>query len=136
MVSVELKNFSTHYSQDADKFKAGSVVVSNGQVYKNIKDGERELLTKKWSDWVDYWAVDFDYESRPAILRTQDELGKWQEWRTGEFIFENEWQSFRTRKNRELELQSVEKEITAAKVKIAVKVVDVFGNDTMKVLEI
>ena len=136
VVSVELKNFSTHYSQGADKTKAGSVVVRNGQVYKNIKDGEPELLTKKWSDWVDYWAVDFDYESRPAILRTQDELGKWQEWRTGEFIFENEWQSFRTRKNRELELKSVEKEITAAKVKIAVKVVDIFGNDTMKVLEV
>ncbi len=75
VVSVELKNFSTHYSQDADKFKAGSVVVRNGQVYKNIKDSEPELLTKKWSDWVDYWAVDFDYESRPAIVRTQDESG-------------------------------------------------------------
>ncbi len=136
VVSVELKNFSTHYSQGADNTKADSVVVRNGQVYKNIKDGEPELLTKKWSDWVDYWAVDFYYESRPAIVRTQDESGEWQEFRTGEFIFENEWQSFRTRKNRELELKSVEKEITAAKVKIAVKVVDIFGNDTMKVLEI
>ncbi len=136
VVSVELKNFSTHYSQGADNTKAGSVVVRNGQVYKNIKDGEPELLTKKWSDWVDYWAVDFDYESRPAILRTQDESGAWHELRTGEFIFENEWQSYRTRKNRELELKSVAKDIITAKIKIAVKVVDIFGNDTMKVLEV
>jgi hypothetical protein len=25
-----------------------------------------EVLTKKWTDWIDYWAVDFDYENRRA----------------------------------------------------------------------
>jgi len=21
----------------------------------------REVLTKQWTDWIDYWSVDFDY---------------------------------------------------------------------------
>ena len=133
-VAVQLSKFSTHYSQGAES--GGKVFVKNGQVYKAVKDGEPQLLTKQWSDWVDYWAVDFDYESRPAVVRTQNEAGEWQEQPTGEYVFENEWQSFRTRKNRDLELLSAEKEITAKSCKIAVKVVDIFGNDTMKVLEV
>ena len=31
----------------------------------------RDVLTKHWTDWVDYWAVDFDYETRrPLTLRS------------------------------------------------------------------
>lgn len=52
-------------------------------------------------------------------------------------MFENEWQSFRTKKNRTLELKSIEHEYEKGKqYKIAVKVVDIFGNDTMKIIEI
>jgi hypothetical protein len=29
----------------------------------------RDVLTKKWTEWVDYWAVDFDYESRKEIVK-------------------------------------------------------------------
>ena len=39
-------------------------------------------------------------------------------------------------KNEKLELKSSEREIAKDKTKIAVKVVDIFGNDTMKVLEV
>jgi site-specific DNA-methyltransferase (adenine-specific)/adenine-specific DNA-methyltransferase len=56
---------------------------------------------------------------------------------TGGYIFENEWQSFRTRKSRELEL------ITAphtydrpGRYQVAVKVVDIFGNDTMSLISV
>lgn len=132
-VAVTLSKFSTHYSQSG---VPGKVIVDDGQVYKTQKDGTRELITKHWSDWVDYWAVDYDYESRPAIIRIKTESGEWEERQTGEFIFENEWQSFRARKNRDLEFTSVEKEISQKPTKIAVKVVDIFGNDTMKVLEV
>jgi hypothetical protein len=55
---------------------------------------------------------------------------------TGDYIFENEWQSFRTKKDRSLELTSVSQEVPKGRRKIAVKVVDIFGNDTMKVIEI
>ena len=45
---------------------------------------------------------------------------------------ENEWQSFRTRKNRELELITAEHSYDRpGRYTAAVKVVDIFGNDTM-----
>ena len=52
-------------------------------------------------------------------------------------MFENEWQSFKGKKGSEkLELTSSEKEILSGKTIIAVKVVDIFGNDTMKTLQV
>ena len=55
---------------------------------------------------------------------------------SGDYIFENEWQSFRTRKDRSLELNSIYKEVLPGRRKIAVKVVDIFGNDTMKIIDV
>ena len=49
---------------------------------------------------------------------------------------EKKWQSFRTKKDRTLELKSVLHEVEKGKRKVAVKVVDIFGNDTMKVIEV
>jgi adenine-specific DNA-methyltransferase len=62
--------------------------------------------------------------------------GEWETKWTGDFVFENEWQSFRTKKDRKLELVSAAAEMPAGKRKVAIKVVDIFGNDTMKVIEI
>ena len=55
---------------------------------------------------------------------------------TGDFVFENEWQSFRTKKDRSLELKSIYTEGESGRKKIAVKVVDIFGNDTMKIIDV
>src|SRR5207302_4053326 len=55
---------------------------------------------------------------------------------TGDYVFENEWQSFRTKKDRSLELTSVFHECTPGRRKLAVKVVDIFGNDTMTIVEV
>ena len=76
-------------------------------------------------------------ENRKEIVRsvdpdTQEEKEEW----TGGYIFENEWQSFRTKKERKLELISAEKEVSRGRCKIAVKVVDIFGNDTTRVIEV
>ena len=54
----------------------------------------------------------------------------------GDFVFENEWQSFRTKKDRSLELKSAWHECTPGRYKVAVKVVDIFGNDTMKIIDV
>jgi DNA modification methylase len=148
-VAVELTDFSVFYNQEdidetEEKLRPGGskIVIENGQVIKIFKDKEtelieREVLTKNWSDWVDYWAVDFDFENRKEIIKvtnpeTEEEKEEW----TGSYIFENEWQSFRTKKNKKLELITSEKEVGSGKYKIAVKVVDIFGNDTTKVIEI
>lgn len=147
-IAVELTDFSVFYSQDsianaeaAIKKKGKRIVVERGRIVKVSKDKNgivtREVLTKSWKDWIDYWAVDFNFESKREIVRVKNEkTGEWEERWTGDYIFENEWQSFRTKKDRSLELKSVFHECTAGRRKIAVKVVDIFGNDTMMIVEV
>jgi hypothetical protein len=147
-VAVELTDFSVFYSQDSIanaeaslKDKASKIVVERGQIVKVSKDAHgivsREVLTKTWTDWIDYWAVDFNFESKREIIRVKNEdSGEWEERWTGDYIFENEWQSFRTKKDRSLELTSVFHECTVGRRKLAVKVVDIFGNDTMTIVEV
>ena len=67
---------------------------------------------------------------------TQQKPVGWEEQWTGDYVFENEWQSFRTKKDRSLELISVAHECSPGRHKIAVKVVDIFGNDTMTIVEV
>ena len=130
-LSIELTDFSVYYTQGAAEaaiaaLKEGKseVLCEQGQLYKvsKNKDGitKKERLTKHWTDWVDYWAVDFDYLQRKEIIKVsrsmgiegalpgiepvQGELTEFEDRWTGGYIFENEWQSFRTRQNRDLEL--------------------------------
>jgi DNA modification methylase len=164
-IAVELTDFSVFYSQGsvesaAEALKDGKnqIIVENGQIIKVSKDKagivSKEVLTKKWTDWIDYWAVDFNFENKREIVRVksdvapgeqvslqgmeddQKKLPLWEEVWTGDFIFENEWQSFRTKKERTLELKTPFIEVTPGRYKVAVKVVDIFGNDTMKVIEV
>ena len=148
LVSVELTDFSVFYSQDSIaqaeatlKDKSSKIVVDKGQIVKVSKDKNgvinREQLTKTWTDWIDYWAVDFNFESKREIVRIKNEAtGEIEEVWTGDYIFENEWQSFRTKKERNIELKSIEVECPTGKRKLAIKVVDIFGNDTMTIVEI
>jgi len=147
-VAVELTDFSVFYSQDsianaeaALKKKGSKIVVEKGQIVKVSRDKDgiitRETLTQHWTDWIDYWSVDFDFESKREIIRVQNpETGETKEQWTGDYVFENEWQSFRTKKDRSLELISVAQECPPGRRKIAVKVVDIFGNDTMTIVEV
>jgi len=171
-IAVELTDFSVFYSQDSIanaeatlKNKGSKIVVERDQIVKASKDAKgvvkREVLTQHWTDWIDYWAVDFDFdfENKREIIRvrkeiqTQDQgnlagtgpeqgnlIEREERW-TGDFIFENEWQSFRTKKDSSLELTRVFHEHPNAgtkpnRRKIAVKVVDIFGNDTMTIAEV
>ena len=159
-VAVELTDFSVFYSQDSIanaeatlKDKSSKIVVEKGQIVKVSKDKNgvvtRERLTKKWTDWIDYWAVDFNFESKREIVRVPvntpepspsaplpEGEGRFEEVWTGDYIFENEWQSFRTKKDRSLELTSVFHECRSGRRKLAVKVVDIFGTDTMTIVEV
>ena len=147
-VQIELSDYSVGYQQDSisnaekELGKAGSkIVVDNGQVVKLSKDKEgivkREVLTKNWSDWIDYWAIDWDFSNRKEIVNFKNDItGEMESKWTGDYIFENEWQSFRTRSNRKIEMISVKAEMPVGVRKIAIKVVDIFGNDTMKIVEV
>ena len=162
-VVVELTDFSVFYSQDSIaaaeaslKDKQSKIVVEKGQIVKVSRDKNgivsREQLTRHWTDWIDYWSVDFDFESKREIIRVkadpagqsalegleapQMQIDEYEEVWSGDYIFENEWQSFRTKKDRSLELMSVAQEVMPGRRKIAVKVVDIFGNDTMTIVEV
>lgn len=145
-LSIELTDFSVFYNQDNgaidEELKAGrsKVIIENGQVLKVTKDKDtelvsREVLTKKWSDWIDYWAVDYNFADRKEIIKVIEDGEEKDVW-TGDYIFDNEWQTFRTKKNRNLELVSAPKELPKGDYKVAAKVVDIFGNDTTRVIDV
>lgn len=147
-IAVELTDFSVFYNQDIlkeveENLKNGGskIVIEQGKIIKVSKDKKsivtREILTQSWKDWIDYWSVDYDFESKKEFVSIKNEAtGEMEEIWSGDYVFENEWQSFRTRKDRSLELTSAAKEVPKGRRKIAVKVVDIFGNDTMKVIEV
>jgi adenine-specific DNA-methyltransferase len=64
---------------------------------------------------IDYWAIDWDYKGD---------------------TFHNQWQSFRTKKNPKVDYESNHKYEQAGEYQIMVKVIDVFGNDTNKILKV
>jgi hypothetical protein len=70
---------------------------------------------KHWSQMVDYWAVDWDFKDD---------------------TFHNQWQSYRTRKNPKLELAVKHEYVDPGKYEVVVKVIDILGNDTTKILTI
>jgi adenine-specific DNA-methyltransferase len=71
---------------------------------------------KKWSDYIDYWAVDWDFQND---------------------TFMQGWVAYRTRKERKLPLASdphtYEK---PGKYRILIKVIDIFGNDTSQAFDV
>ena len=101
---------------------------------------------------MDYWAVDFDYMSRKEIIRVAvsddgdlaggavaqaDAPLEFEERWTGGYIFENEWQSFRTSRAASLELTTAQHIYDrSGRYTVAVKVIDIFGNDTMTLVPV
>ncbi len=79
-----------------------------------IPDEVRNKI-KKWTDWIDYWAIDFDFKSD---------------------TFHNGWTSYRTKKNRALNLKATHTYEKPGKYKIFVKVIDIFGIDTSQIFDV
>ena len=71
---------------------------------------------KHWSQWIDYWAVDWAYKND---------------------TFHNQWQTFRTREDGHLKLK-VESDPyrEPGEYIIVVKVIDILGNDTTKSIDV
>jgi hypothetical protein len=146
-LTIELTDFVTHYSQDdveeiQESMRKGSkVIIEDGQILKLEKTElgilTKTVLTENWHDWVDYWAIDFDYLSKPEIIKIKNDDGIVEEIWTGNYLFENEWQSFRTKKNPTLEYNSITHEYKKPGIyKVMVKVVDILGIDTSKIIEV
>jgi hypothetical protein len=72
----------------------------------------------------------------PGIVKADSgEFVDFEERWTSAYIFEIEWQSFRTRQSRDLELTTVSHRCTKlGRYTIAAKVIDIFGNDAMTLM--
>jgi adenine-specific DNA-methyltransferase len=71
---------------------------------------------KAWSDYVDYWAVDWDFQND---------------------TFMPKWMDYRTKQDRSIDLKSGKHKFDKPGMyKVMIKVVDIFGNDTTKILEL
>jgi len=73
-----------------------------------------------WSQWIDYWAVDWDNKGD---------------------TFHNMWQAYRTREKRRsggtsLQLQTTHRYEQPGDYTIMVKVIDILGNDTTKTVKV
>jgi hypothetical protein len=68
-----------------------------------------------WSQWIDYWAVDWDFKGD---------------------TFHNQWQSYRTKKEPKIELSIKHDYEANGTYVVLVKVIDILGNDTTKTLEV
>jgi len=80
-----------------------------------IPDEVRQKI-RKWSDFIDYWAVDFEFNDD---------------------TFHNQWQDYRTRSKRDLGLISDWHDYKkTGRYRLLVKVFDIFGNDTTHLLEV
>ena len=78
---------------------------------------------KNWSDFIDYWSVDWMFNQHDEETEEDD-------------TFHNMNQRYRTRKEPKLELSMDYTYPKAGKYNILVKVIDIFGNDTTKLIEI
>jgi hypothetical protein len=76
---------------------------------------EIQKVVTQWSQWIDYWAVDWDNKGD---------------------TFHNEWQAYRTRKSNNLTLAAAHEYETSGTYLVVVKVIDILGNDTTKALTI
>jgi len=76
---------------------------------RRVKEGIR-----KWSDWIDSWALDFDFQSGP---------------------FRVAWISFRTKRSRTLSLTASHTYPQAGLYRIYVRIIDIFGQEISQVYE-
>ena len=81
--------------------------------------------------------LSFDEGENTMSAKVKNDKGETDEKWTGNYLFENEWQSFRTKKNPTLEFISILYEYKqSGKYRVMVKVVDILGIDTSKIIEI
>lgn len=92
-----------------------TIKISDFQVPPSPWLDEIKDSIKKYYDLIDYWAVDWDYRGD---------------------TFHNQWQTYRTKKNPKIDLEASKRYEKEGEYAIMVKVVDIFGNDTSKIVKV
>ncbi len=92
-----------------------SITLENFMIPPDDVPQEVQGKITHWSQWVDYWSIDWNYK---------------------EDTFHNEWQSYRTRQNSKIDLVAGNVYEKPGKYAILVKVIDILGNDTTKAVQV
>jgi hypothetical protein len=80
----------------------------------DVPDDVRKAV-KHWSQWIDYWAVDWNHKGD---------------------TFHNQWQTYRTRNDPKLALDTTHAYAEKGEYTVVVKVIDILGNDTTKTVKV
>ncbi len=80
----------------------------------DVPEDVRHAVTH-WSQWIDYWAVDWDYRDD---------------------TFHNQWQAYRTKKSPKIVLKASHEYDEPGYPTVVIKVIDILGNDTTKAVRI
>jgi adenine-specific DNA-methyltransferase len=99
------------------KKKARSVTLELTDFIIPLDDVPEEVqkAVTHWEQWIDYWAVD---------------------WDNSDDTFHNEWQTYRTRKDMTIERRTSHTYAEPGTYRVVVKVIDILGNDTTKLLQV
>lgn len=99
------------------KKKARSVTLELTDFIIPLDDVPEEVqkAVTHWEQWIDYWAVD---------------------WDNSDDTFHNEWQTYRTRKDKGLDRKTTHTYGEPGTYRVVVKVIDILGNDTTKLLQV
>ncbi len=89
--------------------------ITDFQISPTAELAEIASKVKDSRELIDYWAIDWDYKGD---------------------TFHNQWQSFRLKKTPRVEYEAIKQYNNSGEYQIKIKVVDVFGNDTNKVLKV
>lgn len=80
----------------------------------DVPEDVRRAITH-WSQWIDYWAVDWDYRDD---------------------AFHNQWQAYRTKKEPKLPLRTFHEYEETGTFTVVIKVIDILGNDTTRAVSV
>ena len=93
------------------KKRSASVALTDFVIPLDDVPADIQKAITQWSQWIDYWAVDWDNKAD---------------------AFHNEWQTFRTKKSNVIDLKASHDYDKPGTYTVVVKVIDILGNDTTK----
>ncbi len=97
------------------KARTVSISLRNFVIPTDDVPEEVQRAITDWTQWIDYWAVDWDNRGD---------------------TFHNQWQAYRTRKEPTLKKSISYAYEAAGRYRVVVKVIDILGNDTTKTLTV
>lgn len=95
--------------------KKTSVSINDFVIPLDDVPADVQKTVKHWSQWIDYWAMDWDNKND---------------------TFHNEWQEYRTAEKPKLATSASKTYDNHGEYRVLVKVIDILGNDTTKMLTV